>query len=78
MPNWTSSGNTCVASVWFVKILSVWSVNNIPGKKFLFGADTFNFAVSINDTLLFLQTSAEEKSPKSLTESYAFDSIELN
>lgn len=43
MPTQTSAGNPCVVGVWFMRVLSVCSVNNIPRVKFLFVADSLNF-----------------------------------
>lgn len=51
MPTWMSYGDPCVAPVWFMKLLSVWSVNNIPRLKKKV-ADTSNSVVSIKKITL--------------------------
>lgn len=76
MPTWMSYGSPWVAPVRFMKVLSVWSVNNIPKKKkkYVFVADALNFFVSFKKKLHFAAT-GNIRRQESLTESYAFDLI---
>ena len=65
MPAWMSSGTPCVAPVRFMKVLSVWSVNNIPRKNEKISVWSWRLKFLCvplkKNTLLLLETSGDKK-----------------